>query len=187
MLKNTISQLLEAVDENTELWNPQKWAIAKAPETGEAKSYLAAQAEADAAWERGPLTIKKALFLEAKADGFGIYSERAGSTFNHGETAFVYVEPNGFDWGPEKDGLYRFGLVVDLNLKTKSGEVIADVPNFIQSPVSNRNKLKTFFISVDLTLKDSLPAGAYDLTLTLHDMNSTKVARVGLPLSITGQ
>ena len=196
MMRKTIDQLLETISSNEAMWDTDKWAPAKPVDGGRAvkatpaaatsdKSYEAAQADADAAWEKAPLTVGKLYFLKEKAAEFGVYTKRTNADFKHGDVAYIYMEPVSYKWGTQQDGMYKFGFSMDLNLKIKKGDVDVDVPDFLKLPMTNRYKLKNLYANIDLTLKDTLPVGDYVLKLTVHDLNTGATASSEMPLTIS--
>ena len=207
LIKKIITQLVEAIDGNEELWNTDKWpapglakietrsaspmsavaAAAAAVATGApapARSYAALQEDADKAWLAAPLSIKRALLLSDKARDYGVYTIRPNAVFKRGDTAFLYVEPANYDWGAAVDGVYTFGVTADLGLKGKTSDVDVVVPDFMKLPLANRNRLKNLYLAADIALKDTLPLGDYTLRLTLHDTNSGKVATAEFPFTL---
>ncbi len=196
MMRKTIDQLLETISSNEAMWNTDRWEAAQpvdgrraakaapTPASSE-KGYEAAQADADAAWEKGPLSVRKLYFLKEKAADFGVYTPRATADFKHGDVAYIYMEPLSYKWGTQQDGMYKFGFSMDLNLKIKKGDVDVNIPDFLKLPMTNRYKLKNLYASIDLTLKDTLPVGDYVLKLTVHDLNTGATASGEMPLTIS--
>lgn len=186
LIKKIITQLVEAIDSNEALWDTDKWPApaANAAVPAGTRTYSALQDEADRAWLLAPLSIKRALLLTEKAKDYGVYALRPNARFKRGETAFLYVEPANYDWGPQVDGVHHFGITVDLGLKGKGNEVDVKVPDFMKLPVANRNKLKNLYFAADVELKDTLPLGDYTMQLTLHDLNTGKVATADFPFTL---
>jgi hypothetical protein len=48
------------------------------------------------AWQKTPLTIRRALFLKGEPRGFGLYDEHPSNEFKKGEKIIAYAEPVGY-------------------------------------------------------------------------------------------
>lgn len=185
LIKKAIAQLLDTVDNTEALWNTNNWQAPAAAAAAPAdRSYAALQDEADKAWQLAPISIRRAYFLTEKAQDFGVYGRRPNAVFKRGDKAFLYIEPANYDWGPEIDGMYHFGLAADLTLKGKGNEVDVTVPNLVRMPVANRNKLKNLYVSLDLDLKPTLPLGDYVIQVTVRDTNTEKTTVAELPFTL---
>jgi hypothetical protein len=88
------------------------------------------------AWEKTPLTIRRALFIKGEPRGFGLYQERESGEFKRGEKVIVYAEPVGYGWKDAgKDagkGMFELGFVVDFLIKSPSGDVLTGKENFMR-------------------------------------------------------
>src|SRR6266436_9931878 len=69
------------------------------------------------AWEKTPLTVRRALFVADHPHGFGLYQERASNVFKPGEALVTYAEPIGFGAKDAGNGLVEFGFAVDFLIK----------------------------------------------------------------------
>src|SRR5438105_15532105 len=72
------------------------------------------------AWEKTPLTIRRALFINGEPRGFGLYQERGSKEFKHGEKA----EPVGYGWKDLGKDMFELGFVVDFLIKSRDGEIL---------------------------------------------------------------
>lgn len=133
-------------------------------------------------WSQAPVSLPKALFVEAPADGFGIYTPRPDSVFAADETLRIYLEPIGFDWKKE-DGLFTSLLTVDFDLASPDGKVLAGQKGFgrfdFKSHVPNTEYMANLTLNVS-----GAPAGDYVLELTVNDEYSGNSAKVRMPFSI---
>lgn len=151
----------------------------------EAGDHAGAVAALDAAIARilaeGPLTIRKALFVE-KATGFGAYVERAAA-FRPDEPIVIYVEPAGFIYGANAGGGKEMSLVADFVLQDEKGETIfaKDELVSVAQPVRYENREVHFSLTLNLT---GLAAGAYVGKFRVRDRHSDKSARFDLPFEI---
>ncbi len=134
------------------------------------------------AWEAAPLSVRKALFVSAPADGFGVYSERADGAFAAGEPILIYVEPVGYGFTAE-DGMNSFGTAIDVRILTAEDEEIFAQTDFLTIASESAEKPTEFFGNLSLEMS-GLPAGAYVLELTLKDMASDETAPVTLPFEV---
>ena len=84
------------------------------------------------AWQKTPLTIRRALFLKGEPRGFGLYDEHPSNEFKKGEKIIAYAEPVGYGWKETGNGLFELGFVVDFLIKAKDGEILAGKENFMR-------------------------------------------------------
>lgn len=165
----------------------QASAAETAAEAGDfASAFDRMNAAYDLLWQASPLFVAKALFIEG-SQGYGLYTERAdGSAFPPGEQMVAYIEPVGFGYGSSGTGSYVLGFDIDVTLLKSSGELVFAREDFasITRPLRYRNR--EFFMTLNLNF-NGLPAGDYQLELTLHDQNSDKSVPVTMPFSILDQ
>jgi hypothetical protein len=88
------------------------------------------EAEVSAAWERTPLTVRRALFVTERARLYGAYTERPSNVFKAGEPLLTYVEPAGYAWTPGPNG-FTFGVTLDFLIKGKDGKILGGQEKFL--------------------------------------------------------
>lgn len=135
------------------------------------------------AWNATPLIFRHAVFVGEAPQGFGVYKERANSTFNAGQQLVVYAEPVGYTHKDNGDGTYSFGFNVDLMVKSPSGEIVGGQENFQKLVLTSRAKNREFMLTVTLDLSNA-PPGDYVLEYKIHDLNSDKVGLISLPFTL---
>lgn len=135
------------------------------------------------AWEKTPLTVRRALFVSEEPQGFGVYTPRPSARFKAGEQMIVYAEPVGYEWKSVQDGQYEFGVKVDLIIKTAAGKIVGEQDNFGNLVLKSRTQNREFLIHLDVNLNGA-PAGDYVLGFRLHDANTDKTAMIELPFSL---
>lgn len=135
-----------------------------------------------ALWERRPLGIDKALFVKAPAGGYGLYEPRGSSEFSIKEPLFVYLQPIGYGY-ERADDLYRIAITADFELRTPSGQVLAEQEAFSRLSLESREPNREFQASFSFTF-DGLDAGRYDLVVRLRDENSGQRAEKALTFTV---
>ncbi len=135
------------------------------------------------AWEKTPLTIRRALFINGEPRGFGLYQERESKTFKPGEKVVVYAEPVGFGWKDAGRGMFELGFVVDFHIKSRVGEVVAEKENFMRIATESHIRNLEFMVVLTLNLT-SAPPGDYVVEYKLHDIASDKTASFNMPFKI---
>ncbi len=135
------------------------------------------------AWEKTPLTIRRALFINGEPRGFGPYQERESKTFKPGEKVVVYAEPVGFGWKDAGRGMFELGFVVDFHIKSRDGEVLAEKENFMRIATESHTRNLEFMVVLTLNLT-SAPPGDYVVEYKLRDIASDKTASFNMPFKI---
>lgn len=135
------------------------------------------------AWEKTPLTVRRALFVSEEPQGFGVYTPRSSAQFKAGEQMIVYAEPVGYAWKNLEGGQYEFGVKIDLIVKTAAGKTVAEKENFGNLVLKSRAKNLEFIIRLDVNLS-GVPPGDYLLDFPLHDAESDKTGMIELPFSL---
>jgi hypothetical protein len=141
------------------------------------------QAAVIEAWQKTPLTIRRALFIEGEPHGFGLYQERSTKEFKPGEKIVVYAEPVGYGWKDAGQGMFELGFVVDFLIKSKDGEVLAGKENFMRIVTESHTRNMEFMVVLTLNMS-SAPAGDYVVEYKLHDIASDKSATFEMPFKI---
>ena len=103
------------------------------------------QAAVIEAWEKTPLTVHQAAFLKGEPRGYGLYEEHASNEFKTGERVIAYAEPVGYGWKENGKGLFEFGFVVDFQIKSRDGEVLAEEENFMRIATESHRPMWNFF------------------------------------------
>lgn len=155
-------------------------AAAQAQSVAEVEQRRAALIEA---WQKTPLTVQRALFLEKPAEGYGIYQERSSKTFHAGEPIIAYAEPLGYGWKKEGEDSYEFGLTADFILKTPNGKVLGGQQDFVKLIKHSHHRNLELFMTLTLHLTGA-PAGDYVIEYTLHDVTTGKSATVEMPFTL---
>ncbi|GJD97532.1 hypothetical protein [Methylobacterium iners] len=135
------------------------------------------------AWEKMPLTQRRALFVSAPASLYGGYAERPTNVFAPGEKLLTYVEPVGYSWKPGADGTYQFGLTLDFAIKSADGKILGGQDAFQSFDFTSRFKNRELFLSVTMSISGAEP-GKYILVYTLRDKGSAKTSTFEQPFTI---
>ncbi|UMY19426.1 hypothetical protein MMB17_09075 [Methylobacterium organophilum] len=146
----------------------------------EVESLEAALAEA---WEKTPLTQRHVVFVSEKAALYGAYTERPSRVFAKGEDLVTYLEPIGFTWKADADGVNHFGFVLDFTVKSRDGKVLAGQDGFQRFDFASRYKNREVFMNITMSLNGIEP-GDYVLGYALHDRNGNRVSRFEQPFAI---
>jgi len=136
------------------------------------------------AWEKMPLTERRAIFVSAPPENFGSYEERASNIFKPSEKLITYVEPIGYTWKANGE-IYEFGVIVDFIVKSAEGKVLAGQEGFARFVKTSRAKLQEFMLTLTLSV-DGAPPGNYVLEYKLHDIGSDKTSTFEQPFTIAG-
>jgi len=136
-----------------------------------------------AAWEKGPLTQRRAVFVTAKPDLYGAYDERKSNVFKADEALLTYVEPVGYTWKPVGNGEFQFGVIVDFVVKSKDGKVLGGQEKLLTFTQKSRNKVQELMLNISLKLSGA-PAGDYVVAYTIRDLNSPKASTFEQPFTI---
>ena len=141
------------------------------------------QAAVIEAWQKTPLTIRRALFIEGEPRGFGLYRERSTKDFKPGEKVVVYAEPVGYGWKDAGNGMFELGFIVDFLIKSKEGEVLAGKENFMRIATESHTRNMEFMVVLTLNMS-SAPVGDYVVEYKLRDIASDKSATFEMPFKI---
>ena len=133
-------------------------------------------------WADSPLFLTQALFTKESAIGYGHYDPKLDANFSQADPLYIYLEPAGY--GFQFDGaLYRFGFVVDVAVLDATGKErggAKDFTNFDYVKRTANKEIELNFIVNPL----SLPAGDYELKLTVHDKVKDQSVVKTLPFAI---
>ena len=148
---------------------------AVAPAAGQTVKEIDARQKAVVeAWEKTPLTMRRAIFVQQKAPMFGAYRERKSNVFKADEQIITYAEPVGYSWKPVEDG-FRFGVNIDFLVKSTDGKVLGGQENFLKFDQINHAQVQELNLNMALTLTGISP-GTYVVIYTVHDVNNDQVA-----------
>lgn len=138
---------------------------------------------AAAFWNASPMQLRTILFFD-EADGFAQYTPRDGSVFAVGETMKVYLEPFGFTYAADGDGV-KGGIALDLKIQTPGGLILATAEDFGALSWQARVPVHEVHGTIELAVPELKP-GSYQMILTLRDEGSDKTAETTLAFSIDG-
>jgi hypothetical protein len=128
------------------------------------------------AWQKMPLTQRRALFVSARPESYGVYEERKSNIFKAGETLITYVEPIGYTWTANADGTYNYGVVVDFLVKRSDGKVLGGQEKLLKFAKRSRVRNQELMLVLSLSL-DAIDPGEYLVEYTLHDDQSKKESK----------
>jgi hypothetical protein len=143
-----------------------------------------AQAALIAAWEKTPLTMRRALFVAKKAQGFGQFEERSSNVFKAGEPLVAYAEPVGYGWKDVGNGMFEFGFAVDFLIKSPDGKILAGQQDFAKLAERSRTRNLEFMVTLTLNVTGA-PPGDYVVEYKLRDIASDKSTVLELPFKIS--
>ena len=136
----------------------------------------------DQLWADSPLFLTQALFTKESAIGYGHYDPKPDPNFSQADPLYVYIEPAGY--GFQFDGaLYRFGFVVDIAVLDATGKEkggAKDFTNFDYVKRTANKEIELNFVMQPL----KLPAGDYQLKLTINDKVKNQSVEQSLPFTI---
>jgi len=130
-------------------------------------------------WDRAPLVMRRALWVNEEPKGFGAYAPRDNNVFAVGAAMIAYAEPIGFAWRKSGD-LWRTDLAMDMVLRAKDGSELARKNDFQQLKVASRVRNREFMTHFTYTFT-GLPPGEYLVETTLRDKASGKSGTFALP------
>src|SRR5450631_2527342 len=90
------------------------------------------------AWQKMPMTQRRAIFVSASPDSYGAFDERKSNIFKVGEKLITYVEPVGYTWTANQDGTYNYGVTADFVVKRPDGKIIAGQEKFLNFAKTSR-------------------------------------------------
>ena len=142
-----------------------------------------AQAALIAAWEKTPLSVRRAIFVAKKAQGFGQFEERSSNVFKPGEPLIAYAEPVGYGWKDVGNGVFEFGFAVDFLIKSPDGKILAGQQDFAK--LAERSHARNLEFMVTLTLNvTGAPPGDYVVEYKMRDIAGDKSTSFELPFKI---
>ena len=114
-----------------------------------------------------PLSIGLSVFITAKSDGYGMYTEKQTAMFKPRERLRFYIEPQGYRFITD-DKTVRFGLSLDVAILTSEGQSLYRKDDFISNDFISHRTMTEMSLTGELDLS-GLEQGGYILELTLHD------------------
>lgn len=135
------------------------------------------------AWNATPLTVRRAIFVQAAPDVYGDYVERPNNVFKKGEALITYAEPVGYGWKDIGGGFYQFGFKVDFLVKTADGKIVGGQENFADLVKKSRTHLRDFMVTLNLSLGNTAP-GDYLVEYKLRDIAGDKTYTISQPFKI---
>lgn len=135
-------------------------------------------------WEKIPFQISFFSLTETPSQGFGIYSPRKSNVYSKDKAQiFLYLQPIGYKFTPEKMDLFKFGFSMDLYLLNKEGKVVFNKENFLNQTLVSHLRNREFFLNVSLTLT-GLEKGDYTIKIITHDTTGKQQTETLVPIVI---
>jgi hypothetical protein len=128
------------------------------------------------AWQKMPLTQRRAIFVSAPPESYGVYEERKSNIFKVGEKLITYVEPIGYTWTANTDGTYNYGIVVDFLVKRPDGKILGGKEKLLRFVKRSRVRNQELMLVLSLSL-DAIDPGEYFVEYKLHDDQSSKESK----------
>ena len=130
-----------------------------------------------------PLSIETSLLIDAEAQGYGIYTPRASTTYKSKDVIQTYIEPVGVGWRKRDDGASETDISVDLHLRTGTGKIALEQPAMLS--LNQVSRLPTDELGMTLTLNvNKAPPGPYVVEYVLHDRVKNETTTVSSEITI---
>ncbi|MDR5859679.1 hypothetical protein FZZ93_10440 [Halomonas eurihalina] len=143
----------------------------------------AAEAKVYEAWEKTPLTVRKAILVAEAAQGFGMYKKRSTNTFESGEPILIYAEPVGYAWEKKNGDIYNTNLRMDVNIIFPDPNEVYTKKDIMKKEVSSRSRGRELMLNIKLDF-DGLPSGDYVAEIILYDETSDERTSFKQPFTI---
>ena len=137
------------------------------------------------AWQKTPITVRRAVFVVERAKGFGMYKPRSTNIFKPGEELLVYAEPVGYGWKEKTKGVFEFGFDIGFVVKTAKGEILGGNENFGHFLMTSHARNREFMLNLNLSLTGA-PEGDYVVEYQIRDVTGSKIGKFELPFRIKG-
>src|SRR5438874_13609195 len=128
-------------------------------------------------------TISHVFFFYCNGAHRDLHSFPTRRSSDLGERVIAYAEPVGYGWKENGNGLFEFGFVVDFQIKSRDGEVLAEEENFMRIATESHRRNMEFFIVLKLNMGRA-PPGDYIVMYKLHDIASDKTASFEMPFKL---
>lgn len=161
-------------------------AIGQAAHAQTIKDIEGEETKLEALWQSMPLTLHRSLFITGDPAAYGMYTERATRTFKPGEPLLIYVEPVGYRWKDEGNGLFSFGISADALILDKSRKVIGGKEEIAHKLYRSHVRNKELMLTLRLNLTGAV-AGDYIAEYRLHDLISGQTTTAELPFTISAE
>mgnify|MGYP001810044624 CR=1 FL=1 len=133
-------------------------------------------------WEKAPLTFRRALWVAAPPEGFGVYNPRENNVYASGVPMIAYAEPVGFAWRQSGD-VHQTDLAIDIVVKDKNGVELLRQSNFGEMKQASRVRNREFMTRFTYRL-GGFPPGEYVLDTIMRDKVSEKTGTFSLPFVV---
>jgi hypothetical protein len=127
------------------------------------------------------LEVRSAAFCTS-VESFGVITKFAAPQFRPNQEMLLYCELDNFVAEPVKDG-YETQLQGSYEIVDSAGRRIADQLLPVDSDVC-RNQRRDYFIAYRIYMPSQIPAGRYQLKLTIEDMKGRKFGQTALDFQI---
>lgn len=129
-----------------------------------------------------PLALKPFVVVKQPAKFYGDYEARVGTAFGKGEKMYFYLEPKNLIYPKSSAGLYEPAFEVDVEIAGPGGQSMKQ-PKFGSFRLPTRSRVQDVYLNLTLSLT-SAPAGNYDVSFVVRDLNSKKTATVKQAVSV---
>ncbi len=135
------------------------------------------------AWQKTPITVRRAVFVVEPAGGFGMYNERPSNVFKPGEELLIYAEPVGYGWKEKGKGVFELGFDIGFVVRTAKGEILGGNENFGHFVTTSHARNREFMLNLNMNLTGA-PEGDYVLEYQIRDVTGSKTGKFQLPFRI---
>ena len=143
------------------------------------KALMQADQASQNIWQKTPLYIKKHLLTDGEALTYGGYKVRPNNIYKAPKARVtIYLEPVGYRFFKQADGMYSFGFRADFALLDKEGNILMGKENFMKLNYLSHAFNREAFVNLNVNIV-GLPPGEYVMALRLHDTaNQDAVVRI---------
>jgi hypothetical protein len=134
-------------------------------------------------WKRLPFTVRNSMFVSKPTAAYGGYEKRPSNIFAPREELLVYGEAIGYKWEESSPGNYRFGITIDFEVLTASGEILGGQRAFKSVELTTHSRNREFYLDLTMAI-GGIKSGNYVMAFVIHDKVGGGTSRTELPFTI---
>ncbi|MCB2189459.1 MAG: hypothetical protein KQJ78_23820 [Deltaproteobacteria bacterium] len=167
------------------LWGTSAGAAESLASGDTLQAWQAAVRASEDIWQKMPFKVVKTVLTDGPAGGYGMYKPRASNVFKaEAKTVIlIYLEPVGYKMVKSADGVYNYGVALDLMIANKDGKILFGQENFLKQDFKSWRFNQEIYLSVTLTLNQPGP-GDYFVVLRAKDLKSNGQDEVRVPIVV---
>lgn len=134
-----------------------------------------------------PLSIDHTRFVTGRPEGYRQYTRVSDTTYQSGETIWIYFEPSGVDTEPTGNDQVEISLMTTLTVRRPDGSKLKTLSQDVSETFASDSNFDELFLFWNVNPDKGLPTGEYSGEISVTDEVADQTAETTVSFRLESQ